>query len=54
MELPNGHGISLEDLSFWTYEEIIGINTSSPTYHVIRTKGNLFLRDNMGAEESYW
>ena len=35
-------------------EEVIDINKRSPIEHLIRTKTNLFLRDNMGAEASYW
>ena len=35
-------------------EEVIDINKRSPIEHLIRTKSNLFLRGNIGVEESYW
>ena len=41
-------------LSLWIKEKVIEINKMSPIWHLIRTKTNLFLRGNAGAEESYW
>ena len=52
LELPNGHGIRPEDLSLWIQEKVIDINKRSPIQHLLRTKTNLFLRGNMGVEES--
>ena len=52
LELPNGHGVRQEGLSLLMKEEVTDINKKSQS--LVRTKNNLFLRDNMGVEESYW